>query len=187
MPDVLSDAHERARLGERIRAGDPAAEEELARAFSQPLFVMALVRTRDPEAARDLRQDALIAALHALRRGDLREADKLAAFVYGTARNIINNHLRARAQAPASQSIEPDTLVATAFDGVEAAERLALVREALTRLEPEDRGILKMTLVEGLRPAEIGARLGTTSEFVRQRKSRALKKVIETVKRLSRR
>ena len=145
------------------------------------------MRTRDAETARDLRQDALIAALRALRNGELREADKMAAFVYGTARNIINNHLRTRAQAPASESIDPDTLAAAAFDGLEAAERLALAREAIGRLEPADRGILRMTLAEGLTSAEIGTRLQITSELVRQRKSRALKKVIETVKRLSRR
>jgi hypothetical protein len=35
----------------------PAAEEELVRTFGQRVFVMALVRTRDAESARDLRQD----------------------------------------------------------------------------------------------------------------------------------
>ncbi len=187
MPDFLPDAREPATLAHRIRAGDRAAEEEFVGWFSQRIFVMALVRTRDAEAARDLRQDALIALLDALRKGHLREADKLAAFVYGTARNVINNHLRARAQAPARESIDPDTLVATASDGFEAAERLALVREAIARLEPNDRTILRMTLTEGLTPSEIGTRLSFTSELVRQRKSRAIKKVIEAVKRLSRR
>ncbi|MDQ3213333.1 MAG: hypothetical protein M3Q85_11715, partial [Acidobacteriota bacterium] len=110
MSDGPPDAREPVTLADRIRAGDPAAEDELVRSFSQRLFVMALVRTR--EAARDLRQDVLIAALDALRKGQLRERDKLEAFVYGTARNVINNHLRARAQEPASESGALDTLVA---------------------------------------------------------------------------
>jgi RNA polymerase sigma factor (sigma-70 family) len=188
MPDLLPGAREPAALAERIRAGDPAAEEELVRTFGQRVFLMALVRTRDAESARDLRQDALLAALGALRKGQLREADKLAAFVYGTARNIINNHLRARAQAPASESIDPDTLVAaTASDDLEAAERITQVRDAIAGLEPGDRSILRMTLAEGLTPSEIATRLRLTSELVRQRKSRAVRKVIATVKRLSRR
>ena len=187
MPDALPGAREPATLADRIRAGDPAAEDELVRSFSQRVFVMALVRTRDAEAARDLRQDAFIAALGSLRKGHLREPDKLAAFVYGTARNVINNHLRARAHAPAHEPIAAETLLATDSDGLEAAERLALVRESIARLEPADRKILTMTLTEGLNPSEIGARLRLTAEVVRQRKSRAIKKVIETVKKLSRR
>ena len=186
MPDGPPGAPEPATLADRIRAGDPAAEDELVRSFSQRLFVMALVRTRDAEAARDLRQDVLIAALDALRKGQLRERDKLAPFVYGTARNVINNHLRARAQAPASESGALDTLVAPGSDDLEGAERLALVRKALARLEPGDRSILTMTLTEGMKPSEIGVRLGLTSELVRQRKSRAVRKVIEAVKKLSR-
>jgi RNA polymerase sigma factor (sigma-70 family) len=187
MPDVLPGSREPATLAERIRAGDPAAEEELVRSFSQRLFVLALVRTRDAEGASDLRQDALLAALDALRKGHLRDSDKLAGFVYGVARNVINNHLRARAQVPRGDSVDPSTLVAaTAADPLETAERKSLVRQAIARLEPGERRILKMTLTEGLTPSEIGARLGLTSELVRQRKSRALKKVVETVKRLSR-
>ena len=61
------------------------------------------------------------------------------------------------------------------------------MRRALATLDATDRKILLLTLVEGLKPGEIGARLGLTSEIVRARKSRALKKTIERVKRLSRR
>ena len=64
---------------------------------------------------------------------------------------------------------------------------MALVRRALGILDPTDRRILLMTLVEGLKPGEIGVRLGLTSEVVRARKSRALKKTIDRVKKLSRR
>jgi DNA-directed RNA polymerase specialized sigma24 family protein len=41
--------------------------------------------------------------------------------------------------------------------------------------------------VEGLKPGEIGVRIGMSGEIVRARKSRALKKTIEHVKKLSRR
>lgn len=53
------------------------------------------------------------------------------------------------------------------------------------RLDPTDRTILLRTLLEGLKPGEIARDLGVSSEVVRTRKSRALKKVIEHVERLS--
>src|SRR5579862_4902891 len=83
-------------LAERTLAGDREAESELVRVFSPRVFALLCARTRDREASRDLLQDVFIALLSALRQGQLREADKLSAFVLGIARNIANSHLRAR-------------------------------------------------------------------------------------------
>jgi RNA polymerase sigma-70 factor, ECF subfamily len=83
-------------LAERVRCCDSSAEEELVGHFSDKVRYLVLSRTRDPEAARDLTQDVLLAVVDALRNGHLRDPERLAAFVYGTARNLINNYLRTR-------------------------------------------------------------------------------------------
>ena len=116
----------------------------------------------------------------------MREAERLAAFVYGTARNVINNYLRTRSRLPREDAIDAEHHSAERQDPFDDTERAALVRQALGNLEAVDRRILLLTLVEGLKPGEIADRLGLTSEVVRTRKSRALKKAIERVKRLSR-
>jgi RNA polymerase sigma factor (sigma-70 family) len=70
---------------------------------------------------------------------------------------------------------------------LEDAERVRLVLQALERLGQEDRRILWMTLVKGQKPGEIAAALGLTSEVVRTRKLRAVKKVTELIeKKMSR-
>jgi RNA polymerase sigma-70 factor (ECF subfamily) len=175
-------------LAEGVRNRESSAEEELCRLFSDRVRFLVVARTRDPEAARDLTQDVLLAVVSALRDGHLREAERLAAFVYGTARNVINNYLRTRSRLPKEDPLD-DTLdlAGTANPDHENSERIALVRRALARLGALDRKILMLTLVEGLKPGEIGVQLGLTSEVVRARKSRALKKTTECVKRLSRR
>ena len=171
---------------ERIGVLDPAAEDDLARTFAPRLYVMALARTGDPEAAQDLSQSAFIEILQALRKGQLRDRERLPAFVWGTARNVINYYLRGRSQAPRSEPLGDDTPGTDRAQGLdlETAERLALVRRAVARLEPADQQILRMTLIDGWEPAEIAARLGLSSEVVRQRKSRAVQRVIEVVKNL---
>lgn len=174
-----------ASMADGIRARDPAAEAEFARFFGRRIFIMALARTQDPDAASDLAQDTLLTALEALRQGHLREPDKLPAFVCGTARNLINNYLRARSQSPDCVALSDDT-PASITDEVEEADRLALVRRALGQLESADRQILEMTLAKGWTPAEIAENLGLSAEVVRQRKHRALERAIEVVKRLSR-
>jgi RNA polymerase sigma factor (sigma-70 family) len=182
LPSADSGAELRS-LAERIREGDASAETELVAEFTQRIFVMAVVRTHDRESARELVQDVLIAVIVAVRKGQLQDADKLAAFVHGTARNLINNRLRNQSQQPQMELL-PDDL---AQDGLarqlDDKERVQLLHQALERLGPEDRTILSMTLVEGRKPGEIAAALGLTSEVVRTRKLRAVKKVADLIRK----
>lgn len=170
----------------RIREGNPAAEDELIRAFSKRVSLMVLARTRDPEAARELTQEVLLAVLQALRSGQMKEPEKLSAFVYGTARNLVSNYFRARGQQLRAESLSLDLLIAQPTDDREHTERMNLVHRAMERLNAIDRKILLMTLVEGLKSGEIASQLNLTPEVVRQRKSRAVKKVIECVRKMSR-
>lgn len=143
-------------------------------------------RIRDPETARDLTQEALVAALTALRRGDLREPSRLAAFVYGLGRNIANNHLRRVHARPVEVPLEADVMPAPDADESEETERREIATGALDALSPSDRQVLTLTLVEGLGPGEIAGKLGESAQAIRTRKSRALKRVIAEVQRLSR-
>ena len=184
---TLPTAQQQSRLAERIRGHEPSAEEELVRLFGDRVRFLVLARTRDAEVARDLAQDVMLAVVRALRSDHLRDPERLAGFVYGTARNVINNYLRIRSRSPREDPIDAAEHVANATEAVDNGERIALVRRILATLDATDRRILLLTLVEGLKPGEIGARLGLSSEIVRARKSRALKKTIDRVKKLSRR
>ena len=187
MPVALAAPGDLARLAGRIRDGDAAAENELAQHFLDRIRTFISMRTRDRELARDLGQEVLMHALTALRRGQLQDPDRVGAFVYGIARNVVNNHFRGVHQ-DLFEPLPPELPTATAGpeDEYEAGQRRDVVRRALSRLSRSDKGILLMTLVDGLKPGEIAGRLGLTSETVRARKSRALKKVVERVSALSR-
>ena len=143
----------------RIRGGDPVAEEELVNTYRRAVLLIATVRTRDRDAANDLSQEILIAVLKALRAGQIRESEKLGAFVQGTARNIINNYLRSRARHPESD--------------------LATVE--LRASDP----ILLLSLVDGHSLAEVAHRLNLSHEAVRARKSRMVKRMMNKFVRVS--
>jgi RNA polymerase sigma-70 factor (ECF subfamily) len=182
---AVSPAEQRS-LTERIRQGDPSAEDEVVRAYGTRLLVMLIARTGDRDAARDLCQDVMIALLHALREGQLRDPDRLSAFVHGIARNTANNYVRTRGRRPGLTELSESLATACTDDPAESAQRREFVNRALASVPPTDRRILMLTLVEGLTPAEIAARLGLSGEVVRARKSRALRKVIDYVRGLSR-
>jgi RNA polymerase sigma factor (sigma-70 family) len=178
---LLTPAEQRS-LVDRIRQGDTLAEETIVVRFDRRIRSLAVNRTHDREVARDLAQETLIQVLSALRGGQLRDAEKLGAFIFGIARNVINSYLRSRGRQPAEEPID-DLQIASDEEDSGLADRMALVRRALQRLDATDRRIMSMTLLEGWKPGEIASTLGLSVDVVRARKSRALKKVTDRVQR----
>jgi RNA polymerase sigma-70 factor (ECF subfamily) len=174
-----------ARLVERIRAGDREAEGELCATYQRGVLVIAAARTRDREAARDLAQDIFIAVLKALREGQLRDPDRLAGFIQGTARNLINNYLRKRGTRGEVELPVDDNLMANPVEGFESAERRRLIAVALESFSIIDQQILLLSLVEGYPLADVALKLSLSHEAVRARKSRMLRKITKKFARLS--
>ena len=186
MPEGGAAGREFADLVQRIGRGDSAAEEEFARRFTDRIRVMMLVRTRSKQTAEDLAQETLLAALESLRGGHIESPDRLGAFVHGTARNVLNNYFRTHARHPVEVPLPVDLPADPPPERVESAEQRELVRRALARLGQIDRAILRMSLVEGMRPADIAAALRLRDDLVRTRKSRAVKKILGFLEKLSR-
>jgi RNA polymerase sigma factor (sigma-70 family) len=172
-------------LAERIRDGDHAAEEELVARFYRRVLLVAQVRLRDDQAARDVAQEVMLGVLRGIRSGRLNSHDHLPGYVLGTARNLINTAFRARRAEGQSLEAVVDR-AATPSEAAELHEQVDLVRLTLDELDPIDRAILGLTLVEGMKPGEIAARLGMKGELVRKRKSRALRRVREMIQARSR-
>ena len=166
-----------AELAVRVQRGDPSAEEDLVRRFRGRIRALVLARTRDPEIADELVNDSLMAVLTSLRKGTIRDAQKLPAFVYQTSLNLVNNYLRSRSRRPCEVELSAEIRGYDPQEDYEAAERRELVQQAMTQLIERDRQILTLSLAGGLDPIEIAGRLGLTTEAVRQRKSRALKRL----------
>jgi len=178
-----------AALATRVASGDQAAEKTLIEHVAPRIRAMALARTRDVDLARDLTQESLIAVLVAARKGQIRDLDRVAAFVCGVARNVINNHRRRTfklQESPLEDELLQSGLPALiAEDDHEESERKRLMTRALSALGPSDRQVLLLTLVQGLKPGEIAAKTGLSPDVVRTRKSRALKRVLETLENQS--
>jgi RNA polymerase sigma factor (sigma-70 family) len=179
-------AEEQTSLARQIRDGDAAAEEAFARLFGERIRVMMLARVHDAEVARELSQDVMLASWRAIREARVRAPERLAAFVHGIARNVVNNYVRRRADEPELRSLTGDVERLPDPGAEPDWEGRALVSAALARLSTDDRQVLVLTLVQGLAPREIAARLGLSVDVVRARKSRATRRIIEVVTELSR-
>ena len=182
MPTGTADPADLAALVTRVARGDADAEESLMAYCTPRVRAMAVARTRNPDLARDLTQESLIAILQAARRGQIRDLDRVAAFASGVARNIINNQRRRTARHP-EVSIEDDAAVEAliSLDDHESSERQRVVIGAMAELGSADREVLSLTLVDGLKPGEIAEKTGLTPDVVRTRKSRAVRRILEAI------
>jgi RNA polymerase sigma-70 factor (ECF subfamily) len=179
---MTSETPDLSSLVSRIAAGDPQAESELVEHFAPRVRAMALVRTRDPDLAKDLMQETLLAVLQAFRKGQVRDSDRVAGFVCGVARNVINNHQRRSLKHPESSLDDETAIAATARDDDhDGQERRRLMARALGTLSPTDRQVLLLTLVDGLKPGQIAQKIGVSADVARTRKSRALKRILEVL------
>lgn len=174
-------SEEQSELVTRIQAGDAAAEARLVDLFAAAVRAMTRIRARGAVDDQDVCQDVMIAAITAIRRGQLRQVERLGGFIAGIARNLINNQLRAQTSRPAVPLIE-NAAVADFREEVTRRERTTALRLALDEMGRDDRQVLILTLVEGLKSGEIAARLGLSPDVVRTRKARAIKRLTERLK-----
>jgi RNA polymerase sigma-70 factor (ECF subfamily) len=165
-------------LALRIQARDSAAEEEFVGMFQRRIRGFAMANSGDPALAEELSQDVLWAVIRSLRDGKVQQPAQLAAFVWGTARNLLSDRLRTRSREKL-QPLTDEMEVSRPAVEQQEFERHRTARQAIGTLEPHERGVLLLSLVDGLRADDIAVRMGISSDAVRQRKSRALRKLAE--------
>ena len=119
-----------AALVRRIQAGDADAESELVARFSRGLLLMLRRLARNPALADDLHQETLALVIEKIRRGEVREPDKLAAFIRSTARNLFIADRRKEARYRALDEDEEKPGPALADRGPAPLDRVVAEEEA---------------------------------------------------------
>ena len=128
-------------LVSRIRAGDQQAEVELVECYCS--VVMSIIRREVGDAALtdDLYQESFCIILEKVRRGDVREAEKLSGFVCGVARNQVIKHFqRAVRQRNMAKTEDADSISHPAPSQLEQLlqrEKADIVRQILKEMTNE--------------------------------------------------
>ncbi|MEM8960065.1 MAG: sigma-70 family RNA polymerase sigma factor [Acidobacteriota bacterium] len=134
-------------LVERIRAGDAAAESELVERHGRAVRMVLAQMMRGRPEADDLFQETFRRAIEKLRAGELRQPEKLPAFMVAIARNlaIALFRLRSRRRTDEDSEVVADTAVAPAdqLQQMMGDEKAVLVRRLLGELRNDrDRQLL---------------------------------------------
>lgn len=172
-PEELSDAE----LARRIAAaGDrlaEAEEAELCRRYGRRLVHFGRRRLGADDAARDLArdlaQDALLLTLEKLRAGEVREPERIGAFILGVARTLAGNAFsRSGGRERRGRPLEDVAaeLVAPAVEPPDpiARERVAPCVEALPESQ---RAVVLLSFYAERSSAEVASSLGLSNGNVR--------------------
>jgi RNA polymerase sigma factor (sigma-70 family) len=163
-------------LAARIARGDSAAEDEFVRTFARPIRHLLRHRLPSAEGIDDLCQDALCAALLHLRHDDLRARDRLAAYVWGIARNLARAHTRRSREQVAAAALDPPDPGGDPERPLRAREDHERLANCIAILAPRDRELLAGLLREEDKPAAC-ARLGVSASGYDVAKFRALQRL----------
>lgn len=156
----------------KVGQGDMAAFETLYRQTEKAVYALALSILRDPDEAQDVAQEVYLkvrAAAHLyVPQG------KPLAWLFTITKNLCRDARRARARdGQAPEDIENDGRFSYVSD---PTDRLVL-EAALKTLGEEERGVVLLHAVSGMKHREIARDLGLPLSTVLSRYSRALKKL----------
>jgi len=155
---------------------DAAAEAEICRRLGPRIRLYGRKHLRNEAAAADLMQDVLLMLLTKLREGAVREPERLASFVLGTARQMVIDGRRSGARRTRILEAFPVDLLPSDEEAPEPLDTERLGR-CLAALPERERSILVMTFFDD-RPADaVAADLGLSAGNVRVIRHRGLERL----------
>jgi RNA polymerase sigma-70 factor, ECF subfamily len=162
----------------RVTAAD---ETSLVESYRPRLLYFALRRLRDRTMAEEIAQDTLTVVLEAVRDKRVEDPARMAGFIFGVAKNLVSKALRERSRqanpGSAPEAVEAGPWLEDPDAALLLEEQRRQVREALGRLSPSDRDLLRRAFVAEQSLEEIAAEIGIPNATVRKRKSRALERL----------
>jgi len=182
---IEPEGRESTELLARIRRGDVAAFDAVARAQAPRLFRLAFRLEKRREDAEDLVQETLVRALPRLRGFEGRA--RLSTYLTRALVNLWKNRLRSRSRSrwvewvrPADDRGDNDRSVVvpvddapSALDRLVAEDRAERIRRAVAEIEPRRRLVLLLREVDDRTYEEIAEMTGVPVGTVRSRLARA--------------
>lgn len=163
-------------LARRIAAGDQQAEAPFCRRFAPRIRLFGLKRLRSEAAAADLVQDVLLMALQKLRAGAVREPERIASFMLGTARLMVLDTRRNSGRREGILNRFPIDLIPVEEPPTEEPDD-ARLQHCLGALPERERTVVIMTFYDDCPADALGTQLGLSSGNVRVIRHRGLQRL----------
>lgn len=157
---------------ERLRRGEPAAEQHFAGYFSELIRLKLRSRLKSKEAVDDVRQETFARVLALVRSPEgVTHPERLGALVNSVCNHVLLEYYRSSGRGNSSLEEVPEhSFISEEPAGAalaEANETERVVRKILSELPDRDRSLLQAVLLEERDKDEVCAELGLTREYLR--------------------
>ena len=175
----LTEEHD-GELVRRLQSRDPEEMKDLYDRFGKLVWSVILSVVRDPAIAEDLLQETFLRVWNRV-NGFEGGRGSLGAWLLAIARNQAIDYIRSR-KPRMCQSYEPNvsdnpTLFIEIEDDILSADNARLVRNAMSKLDPNQHRVIELAYYEGLSQAEMAERMGQPLGTVKTWVRSALKKL----------
>ncbi|WP_281389492.1 RNA polymerase sigma factor [Chitinophaga qingshengii] len=156
--------HSETELLRRMAAGDEDAYRELFLRHWDAVYSSALLLSRSPDIAEDIAQDIFVTLWE--KRAQLAHIEKLEAYFFIMARNLLYSRLRKLASQDAYRQYLQDYHHEHTHSGAEARTEFKeledAIHTAIRRLPPQQQKAFRMSRFEGMRHDEIAQAMGVS-------------------------
>jgi RNA polymerase sigma-70 factor (ECF subfamily) len=134
-------------LVRRIQAGDRSAEDELVERYGNGVRLVIGQSAPDPSVKEDVYQETFCLVLQKIRRGEVREPERLSGFIVSLARNLMIEHFRRTSRRHAREEPLDTTQLhspePTPMDRLMQEQQKVLAQRVLASMPSErDRAVL---------------------------------------------
>jgi RNA polymerase sigma-70 factor (ECF subfamily) len=156
---------------QRLKDGDRETERHFASYFGELLLIKLRTRLRNHRMIEDLRQEAFVRVLTALKSGNrLNSPESLGAFVNSVCNNLLFELYRKESNqrvVEMDERFDPPDDQAGAETRIAAEQRSAEVREVLGKMPAKDRELLRLIFYEEVDSAQICQFFGVQRDYLR--------------------
>ena len=168
---ITPPAIEDERLALRCLLGEPAAFDELIARWHGGIWRYARRMTGSDDDADEVVQDVWLRVVRGLPK--LQEPARIRAWIFGIARRVLMDRLRARYTSPTIADIELDTIEQAPAEDDDLRSRIGEMEAALAALPVIERDVLALFYLDELSLAEVAAVAGVPVGTVKSRLFRA--------------
>jgi len=156
---------------QRLKDGDRETERHFVNYFGELLLIKLRARLRNHQMIEDLRQEAFVRVLTALKSSNrLNSPESLGAFVNSVCNNLLFELYRKESKTRVvemDERFDPPDDRAGAESRIAAEQRSAEVREVLGEMSPKDRELLRLVFYEEIDSAQICRSVGVQRDYLR--------------------
>jgi len=154
---------------ERLREGDPSTELHFVTYFDQLLRIKLRSRMLASETVEDLRQETYIRVFGKLREGEIRQPERIGAFVNSTCNNVLMEFYRSSSRtSPWDDSyLEMPDHAVNVEGSLVTKQMKERVRQVIGELPKKDRDLLRAFFLEEKDKDEVCRQFGVDRDYLR--------------------